>query len=137
MRISLKVEYACRVLAQLGRFHGTARLCHIEDLANAENVPSNYLVQILNELRNGGLITSKRGKQGGYSLADAPESISLLRVMEVMDPEMVESPVSGQGDSGEAVRAVWQQLTEAFNEKAAALSLRDCMATDGGMMYYI
>jgi hypothetical protein len=38
-------------------------------LAGIEAVPANYLVQILSELRNGGLITSRRGKQGGYMLA--------------------------------------------------------------------
>ena len=59
MKISRKLEYACRVLAQLGRHQGQGSLVHIDCLAQAESIPSNYLVQILNELRTKGLITSK------------------------------------------------------------------------------
>ena len=69
MKLSVKVDYACRVLAQLARTYGTDELAHIEELAQVEAVPANYLVQILSELRNGGLILSRRGKQGGYALA--------------------------------------------------------------------
>ena len=65
MKLSHKLEYACRVLAQLARTHGQEKLAHIDELAEAEKIPANYLVQILNELRNAGLIISKRGKQGG------------------------------------------------------------------------
>ena len=69
MKLSHKLEYACRVLAQLGLTYGQGKLAHIETLASAEAIPANYLVQILNELRGAGLIVSKRGKQGGYALA--------------------------------------------------------------------
>ena len=58
MKISRKLEYACRVLAQLGRHQGVGSLVHIDLLAQAESIPSNYLVQILNELRTSGLISS-------------------------------------------------------------------------------
>ena len=64
MKISLKVEYACRVLGQLARAYGKPQLAHIEALAKAEAVPANYLVQILNELRNGGVDRKSTGQTG-------------------------------------------------------------------------
>ena len=64
MKLSLKVEYACRVLSQLALNYQEGVLTHIDELAQAEDVPKNYLVQIMSELRNGGLIISRRGKQG-------------------------------------------------------------------------
>ncbi len=55
VKLSVKVDYACRVLAQLARLQGREELAHIEELAKIEAVPATYLVQILGELRNGGL----------------------------------------------------------------------------------
>jgi Rrf2 family transcriptional regulator, cysteine metabolism repressor len=90
MKLSVKVDYACRVLAQLGRMHDTDELAHIEELARIEGVPANYLVQILSELRNGGVITSRRGKQGGYALARAPEAITLWEVVRLIEGDVLE-----------------------------------------------
>ena len=55
VKISVKVDYACRVLAEMARLHGTGELARIEHLARTEAVPANFLAQILSELRNGGL----------------------------------------------------------------------------------
>jgi len=137
VKLSLKVEYALRVLAQLGRYYGAPQLAHIEDLAEAENVPSNYLVQILNELRNGGVITSRRGKQGGYALAKDPEEISLFDVMSVIDPGLFANDPSRVGQSGPMVAEALQVIGAAFEEKARALTVRDLMPKEAGQMYYI
>ncbi|MBC2592956.1 Rrf2 family transcriptional regulator [Ruficoccus amylovorans] len=136
MKLSLKIEYACRVLAQLARSHGSQQLAHIEDLAEAENVPANYLVQILNELRNGGLIISRRGKQGGYALAQAPGEISLFDIIRIVDAEMLENSVSANGQSGQAVQAVWAEIGETFAEQTRKIRLSD-LAAETGPMYYI
>ena len=85
MKLSVKVDYACRVLAQIARLYGTAELAHVETLAKAEAVPANFLAQILSELRDGGLITSRRGKQGGYALARPPEEISLYDIVTLVE----------------------------------------------------
>ena len=47
MKISVKVDYACRVMAELARLHGTGELAQIEHLARVEAVPANFLAQIL------------------------------------------------------------------------------------------
>lgn len=137
LKLSLKVEYALRVLAQLGRYHGGARLAHIEDLADAEDVPSNYLVQILNELRNGGVINSRRGKQGGYALAQEPEAITLFEVMRVIDPGLFANAPSRAGQSGPMVAEALNQIGDAFEVRAREITIRDLMPRDAGPMYYI
>jgi len=137
VKLSLKVEYALRVLAQLGRRYGAPRLAHIDDLADAEAIPANYLVQILNELRNGGVISSRRGKQGGYALAKPPEEISLFLVMSVMDPGLFANEPSQAGQSGPLVASALGTLGEAFEARAKALSVRDLLPQDAGQMYYI
>ena len=81
MKISLKVDYACRVMAELARSHGSGGLAQIEQLAEAEAVPPSFLAQILLKLRDSGLITSRRGNQGGYTLARSPDEISLYDIL--------------------------------------------------------
>ncbi len=137
MKLSRKLEYACRVLAQLARFQGQSRLAHVDALAEAEKIPANYLVQILNELRTGGLITSKRGKQGGYALARPPAKILLSEILEVVDPEWLNSGFEGKGHSGKQVARVWAEIGESFVGKVSQYTLDDLVEADPGEMYYI
>lgn len=137
VKLSLKVEYACRVLAQLGRYYGQEQWVHIDDLAQAESIPANYLVQILNELRNGGLIQSRRGKQGGYALAKAPKDIALNCIVRVVDAEMLSSNVSEDGQSGPTVAQVWKDIAKTFLAETQEYTLEDLMPVEAGEMYYI
>lgn len=137
MKISLKVEYACRVLAQLARGYGRPHLAHIEALAKAEAVPANYLVQILNELRNGGLIASRRGKQGGYALARSPAEITLYDIVRVVDAEMLEPPAATAGQSGARVSAVWRDVGAAVEHALKARTIENLISRDAAEMWHI
>ncbi|MBT62848.1 MAG: Rrf2 family transcriptional regulator [Puniceicoccaceae bacterium] len=137
MKLSHKLEYACRVLAQLGRSYGQDKLAHIETLASAEAIPANYLVQILNELRNAGLILSKRGKQGGYALARDPKKVTLIEIVEAVDSELLERNFEDSGHSGERVAAIWREVGQSFESKMAEYTLDDFIvqAADAEMYY--
>ncbi|MGB0409089.1 MAG: RrF2 family transcriptional regulator [Opitutales bacterium] len=137
MKLSHKLEYACRVLAQLSGFHGQSKLAHIDALAEAEKIPANYLVQILNELRTAGLITSKRGKQGGYALARAPEKIGLLDIVRAVDPELLEYNFDAVGHSGPRVSEIWSEIGANLETKIEAYTLADFVVSAPGEMYYI
>lgn len=137
VKLSLKVEYACRVLAQLSRTFGSKQFSHIDDLAKQEEIPANYLVQILNELRNGGLINSRRGKQGGYSLAKAPSEINLFEIVTVMDGELLGINLDSSGYSGARVQEVWKEVVEALKEKTMSYSLESFLPEESDDMYYI
>jgi Rrf2 family transcriptional regulator, cysteine metabolism repressor len=137
MKISRKVEYASRVLAQLARCHGSGRVPHIDDLADAERVPANYLVQILNELRNAGLITSRRGKQGGYTLARPPSEISVADIIRAIDGELLECSAEIGGESGKAVQTVLMAASRDFEDSAKNRSLRDILNVENTEMYFI
>jgi len=137
VKLSVKVDYACRVLAQMARSYGSDRLAHIEDLAKSEAVPANYLVQILSELRNGGLISSKRGKQGGYALARAPEDVTLYDIVKLIEGDVLELSASGDGFSGPQVDAVWQGVKQALEAYCRSQTLDQMMKLSGEEMYYI
>ena len=137
MKLSHKLEYACRVLAQLGLVQGQSKLAHIDSLSEAEQIPANYLVQILNELRNSGLITSKRGKSGGYALAREPAAINLADIVRAIDPEFLESRFDSAGQSGKRVSQVWTDVGDLLEDKVKSYTLEDLIPSDSGEMYYI
>lgn len=137
MKVSVKLEYACRVMAQLARLHSGGALAHIGSLAEAEGVPPNYLVQILTDLRDAGLILSRRGKQGGYVLARAPEKISLREISEAVDGDLLEFGDVPPGQSAELVRRAWEDLRDGLANRAAAVSLDQLVAKPADTMYFI
>jgi Rrf2 family protein len=137
VKLSVKVDYACRVLAQIARLYGTAELAHVETLAKAEAVPANFLAQILSELRDGGLITSRRGKQGGYALARPPEEISLYDIVTLVEGEVLELNGEVKGHSGRRVQHVWREVRSALEDKLRSYTLAQFAAKSLEEMYYI
>jgi len=137
VKLSVKVDYACRVLAQMAKYHGTDELAHIEQLAEVEAVPANYLVQILSELRNGGLITSRRGKQGGYALARPPEDITLYDIVKLIEGDVLELNAAGEGHSGKRVDQVWREVRTALEQACKGGTLAKFVAKKADEMYYI
>jgi Rrf2 family protein len=137
VKLSVKVDYACRVLAQLARKYGTGQLAHIDELARVESVPANYLVQILGELRLGGLIVSRRGKQGGYALARSPESISLFDIMSLIDGGLLEIGGAPAGYSGRRVHQAWHAVRQTLEERTRACTLDMLVVRSAEEMYYI
>jgi Rrf2 family transcriptional regulator, cysteine metabolism repressor len=137
VKLSLKVEYACRVLAQLSRTYGNNQFSHIEELATLEEIPANYLVQILNDLRSGGLINSRRGKQGGYSLAKHPSEVTLFEIVTVMDGELLGINLGNTGYSGARVHQVWKEVVDSLAEKTMGYSLESFLPEESEDMYYI
>ncbi|MGA2443943.1 MAG: Rrf2 family transcriptional regulator [Opitutaceae bacterium] len=137
MKLSVKVDYACRVLAQLARHHGEGRLAHIEELAKIEAVPANYLVQILSELRNGGLITSRRGKQGGYVLSRPPEKITLYDIVKLIEGDLLGLGGNADGQSGRRVQQVWRDVRATLEARCKSYTLDMLVVKGPGEMYYI
>ena len=87
MRLSKKGEYAVRALIEIG-FEAKQRpgsLIQISTVAKRTNIPEKFLEQILLALRNGGILKSKRGVEGGYSLAKDDDEITLGEVIRLLD----------------------------------------------------
>lgn len=82
--LSQKTKYALRALQYLAlRRHEGPVL--ISDLSEDEKIPRKFLELILLELKNNGLLQSKKGKGGGYALRKAPAEITLGQVIRLFD----------------------------------------------------
>ena len=137
MKISVKVDYACRVMAELARLHGSGTLAQIEHLARTEDVPANFLAQILGKLRTHGLIVSRRGNQGGYTLARAPEDISLYDILEAVEGGCLHLSGNFRGRSGRRLKQVWNEISATLVEKTKSYTLNKLSTKNPTEMYYI
>ncbi len=126
MRLPLKTEYACQVLAQLASTYASGEVRQVEELAAAEHLSPNYLVQILTTLRQAGLVISRRGKNGGYLLARHPEDITLAEIaMALEGGALIESSPGNGGKSAERVRHAWVRVNEAMLQSCGGITLTE------------
>ena len=124
-------------MAQLAKYHDGRTLTRLEDLAQREAVSGNFLVQILNDLRRAGLVESRRGKAGGYLLGRAADKITLRQVVDAVDPALLQCSVTREGDSGQAVRRAWEQVSGVFLQSLDQITVESLASNPGDPMFYI
>ncbi len=93
MQISARADYALRALLTLAASDGG--LVKGEALASAQDLPLRFLENILTDLRRSGLVTSRRGAEGGYRLCRPAEEISIAMVIRATDGPL--ASVRGRG----------------------------------------
>jgi Rrf2 family protein len=87
MRLSARVDYALRAVAELASVTGSGRGRPVtaDQIARAQEIPPKFLESILLQMRRGGIVQAQRGPEGGYWLARPAEEISLAEVIRVID----------------------------------------------------
>jgi Rrf2 family protein len=96
MMISKKTKYALKALEHLAR-HSTEGPILISELAEAESIPKKFLEAILLSLRKGGILQSRIGKGGGYSLALDAKRITIGSVVRILEGDF--APVQCLSDT--------------------------------------
>jgi Rrf2 family protein len=109
VRFSAKAEYACLAIIALAEKYHEARPLPIREIAKAQGIPATFLTQILLKLKGAGLVLSTRGSSGGYRLARAPEAISLLDILRVINDYGVTSE-ERIAPSAPVLAQVWEQI---------------------------
>ncbi len=139
MRITSSIEYATRLMTALARAHGGEPVA-AERLAESDNVPADYVSQILLKLRRAGLVESRRGSAGGYALSRPPERITLSEVVRAVDGDVFED-VCEKYDSGEkncrhqdacSISPVWRGLGEAVTRYLESVTLASILDGSAG-----
>ena len=88
--LSSKARYALRAVVELARADGAQITAG--DLAERADAPRKFLEAILLELARRGVVVSRRGKLGGYSLARPAEQISFAEVIRIIDGPLALAP---------------------------------------------
>ena len=128
MRVSAKADYAIRAAVELaaagpGPVKG-------EQLAQAQQIPQNFLENILADLRNAGLVASRRGADGGYWLARPADEIALADVIRAVDGPLanvrgIRSEQVAYDGSAERLRDVWIAVRASLRAVLESVTLAD------------
>ena len=123
MRVTARVDYAVRALVQLAA-DGSVAPVKAEQLATAQQIPLKFLLEILRQLKQHKLLVSRRGPDGGYTLAKPASAIAIADVIRAVEgplaavrgeaPEDVEypGPAKDLQDIWIAVRASVRAVVE-------------------------
>ena len=83
MKLQAKTRYGVRAVFDLA-FHNAAGATQAKDIARREGIPLRYLEQIFQDLKRAGIVDSRRGPRGGYTLKRPPEQIRLGEVVRAL-----------------------------------------------------
>ena len=129
-------------MIELAAAAGSAEPVRLRDIAQRHQIPQQFLVQILLQLKAAGLVTSTRGASGGYQLARLAEQITLAEIVAVSEGA-AESPRPAQRESPAArvLHHTWQRLADQQQQLLAEFNLADLAARvrqqGTAAMYYI
>lgn len=104
MKLSVRSEYALRALMVLGESYEQG-VVRIQTISERQSIPKRFLEQILNDLRSGGFLESRRGVAGGYQLARPPQEITLAALMHHVQGLLPPDPLPGARRTGRGQRA--------------------------------
>ncbi len=89
--LTAKGKYGLKALVHLAQFP-PGELALVSNIATANNIPKKFLDAILGDLRNAGIVQSRKGKGGGYRLARPPEEIKVGSIVRVLDGPLAPIP---------------------------------------------
>jgi Rrf2 family protein len=129
VRVSAKADYALRACVELAVAEGEGHVKG-ERIAQAQEIPLKFLENILGDLRQGGLIRSQRGAEGGYWLARPADEITLAEVIRAVEGPLANvrgvrpDSVLYQG-AAEPLRDVWIAVRASLRSVLETVTLAD------------
>ena len=130
MRVSAKVDYAVRAGVELAAHEGEEKLVTSEEISDRQAIPHAFLTNILQSLRQAGIVTSKRGPVGGHKLARPAGEIVIADIIRAIDGPL--AGVSGQHPeelefigSAKPLQDVWIAVRANLREILEKVTLAD------------
>jgi Rrf2 family transcriptional regulator, cysteine metabolism repressor len=145
MKLSTKGEYGLLAIIDLALHSGRGPVQSFQ-IAERQDIPKQYLDQLLLMLKKAGLIESSRGRQGGYRLARAAPEISLFEIVTALEGPIenvnfVGKSRTGQNPTQEMLKDIWITLISHTVESLKQRTLEEFCDRHRGIqeqfMYYI
>ena len=138
----MKAKYGLRAMSVLAREYGRGPVL-IADVSAKEKIPHKFLELILLELKKKGLLLSKKGKGGGYSLSRSPELVSVGELVRALDGPIALLPCVSQtayrrcdeciDEMTCGIRSVMKEVRDRTAEVLDGTSLADLILRSQGM----
>ncbi len=141
-RFSARVEYACLAALELALHYQSGRTVQVKTITARHHIPRGFLVQILRELKNAGLVNSIRGSSGGYLLARPPQEISVWDIVQAVQggEQQRDRTTIENSPLAPVFQGLWQQLghqEEQLLRRTTLEKLVKQLPTELEPMYYI
>jgi len=142
MQIPVKAHYAAIAMLAIAARYRDGELVSARTVSAEHDVPNQFLVQILQQLRSAGLVCSLRGSSGGFKLQRAPESITLAEIVDaVCSPQLTSTTEGGESDLNRVMSQVWdeviQQQRNQLEQRTLQSLLDQAIAQSPEAMFYI
>lgn len=131
MRVSAKELYGLRAMTEFARHCGRGPL-PLAEVARSQGISQAYLEQIAIDLRRAGLLRSKRGSQGGYFLAGAPEDTTAGDVIRALEGSILPVQCVAEQkctpcalEDGCSARGIWEEVRDRLVETLDSITLAD------------
>ncbi len=128
MRISKKSQYGLRALVLLSMAEG--KFLSLREISEKEKISFDYLEKIFSKMEKKGLVKSKKGSQGGYSLSLSPDKIKVGEVLKTLEGEIV--LVECVGTKGKCIMKkkcktinAWKKIQDSLEKTINSISLKD------------
>jgi Rrf2 family protein len=134
VRVTAKVDYAVRAAMVLARaYDAGSGPMKGEHIGSDQHIPVKYLENILSELRQGGLVRSQRGADGGYWLAKSPAEVSIADIIRAVEGPL--ATVRGEraeqldyGDDTGALQEMWVAVRASLRSVLEKVTLADVVS---------
>lgn len=143
MQLPAKAHYAVLAMLALADRYESREPVPARVISREQNVPAQFLTQIMQQLRASGLVVSTRGATGGFLLNSSPSDVSIANIVDAICPESNSGGCyqveSGSEGFGALVQDVWDELRQKQQDLLASISLSDLLqrSTASTPMFYI
>ncbi len=112
MRLQAKTRYGVRAVFDIA-FHQPEGAVQAKDIARREDIPLRYLEQLFQDLKRAGIVESRRGPRGGYTLRRSPDDLRLGEVVRALQGwvEVDLEPHAGSA-GGRVTSSLWRELRD-------------------------
>lgn len=145
MEISTKGRYGLKAMVNIGVYSSLENVTK-KSISEREDISEKYLEQILSALRKNGLVNSKKGPQGGYTLARNSSEITVGDILRALEGELQVVNLEEYDDSNIMElclkKNVWNKLNKEINNLVDSITLEKLVQEykaykNPGYMYYI
>jgi len=132
LRISARADYAIRATAAIAAVP-EGQLVTADALSSAQAIPLRFLLAILNNLRQAGIIESRRGHGGGYWLARRADELTLAEIIAAVDITPAEKSwtrppgAPGESPTTTSVHALWSSLRSSLHDVLERTTISDVL----------
>jgi len=126
MNISKKAEYAVKAVIIIAR-HNQSKPLQISEISQEESIPIKFLEQILLNLKNNGILKSKRGVNGGYLLAKSCKDISVGTILDIIDGRFDPIGLQTGNHLGKGLDKCFGDMIEMVNEHLQNFTIHEVL----------